>query len=55
MIERRQFLVFLAAAPAIGQVPVRDVGRVETVFKSPGPKPKGLQATKEGLRILPSL
>ncbi len=52
MIERRQFLAFLAAAPAIGRVPVRDVGKVETIFKTPGPKPNGLQATEEGLWII---
>ena len=52
MIERRQFLAFLAAVPAIGKVPLRHVGRVETVFKSPGPKPNGLQAAKEGLWII---
>ena len=52
MMERRQFLAFLAAAPALGKVPVREAGRVETVFKSPGPNPNGLQATGEGLWII---
>jgi len=50
----------LAAAPAISAarpidvsgIPVRRVGKVETVFKSPGPKPNGLQATEEGLWIM---
>ena len=52
MMERRQFLAFLAAAPALGKIPVREAGRVETVFKSPGPYPNGLQATDEGLWII---
>ena len=52
MIERRQFLALLAAAPALGKIPVREAGRVETVFKSPGPYPNGLQATDEGLWII---
>ena len=50
----------LAAAPAISAalpidvsgIPVRQVGKVETVFKSPGPKPNGLQATEDGLWIM---
>ena len=52
MMERRQFLAFLAAAPALGKIPVREAGRVETVFRSPGPNPNGLQATGEGLWII---
>ena len=52
MMERRQFLALLAAAPALGKIPVREAGRVETVFKSPGPNPNGLQATGEGLWII---
>ncbi len=52
MMVRRQFLAFMAAAPVMGKVPVRDAGRVETVFKSPGPHPNGLQATREGLWII---
>ena len=52
MIARRQFLAFMAAAPVMGKVPVRDAGRVETVFKTPGPHPNGLQATGEGLWII---
>ena len=52
MMERRQFLALLAAAPAVGKIPMREAGRVETVFKSPGPNPNGLQATGEGLWII---
>lgn len=59
-MKRRNFLAFAAAAPAVsaapaklnGQVPVRKVGKVEIVFKSPGPQPNGLQATKDGLWII---
>src|SRR6266581_7203267 len=59
MMKRRNFLAFaaapaLSAAPAmnLGKIPVRKVGKVETVFKSPGPQPNGLQATKDGLWIM---
>ena len=52
MMERRQFLALLAAAPVLGKIPVREAGRVETVFKSPGPYPNGLQATDAGLWII---
>ena len=52
MMRRREFLALAAAAPAVGPVRTRPAGKVETVFKSPGPKPNGLQATKEGLWIL---
>ena len=60
-MNRRNFLAFAAAtAPALiaapskstSQVAIRKVGKVETVFKSPGPKPNGLQATKDGLWII---
>ena len=59
-MKRRNFLVAAAAAPALiaapskntSQVAVRKIGKVETVFKSPGPKPNGLQATKDGLWII---
>jgi hypothetical protein len=51
MLRRREFLAFALAAPAISKITTRSV-TVETVFKSPGPKPNGLQATKEGLWIL---
>ena len=60
MIQRRKFLAFAATAPAFGAAPamslgkihVRKVGKVEQVFKSPGPQPNGLQATKDGLWIM---
>ena len=59
MIKRREFLAGrrrgaggwlrpFAARP----VPARKTGKVETVFRSPGPKPNGLQATREGLWII---
>jgi streptogramin lyase len=42
------------AAPRVDpdKVRVRKAGKVEIVFKSPGPQPNGLQATKEGLWIM---
>lgn len=49
MINRREFLFFSAAAATAASV--REV-KVETAFKSPGPQPNGLQATKDGLWIL---
>src|SRR5436309_5316525 len=59
MMKRRNFLAFaaapaLSAAPAmdLGKIPIRKVGKVETAFKSPGPQPNGLQATKDGLWIM---
>ena len=52
MMQRREFLAITAALPAVGPVRTRQTGKIETVFKSPGPKPNGLQATKEGLWIL---
>src|SRR5260370_29673980 len=58
-MKRRQFLTLaaapaLSAAPAINldRIPTRKVGKVEVVFKSPGPQPNGLQATKDGLWII---
>lgn len=56
---RRTFLT-LAALPVLSdaipldaaEIPTRKAGPVETVFKSPGPKPNGLQATQEGLWIM---
>src|SRR5207249_9136471 len=58
--QRRKFLAFAAAAPALGaaptmgldKIPTRKVGKVEIAFKSPGPQPNGLQATKDGLWII---
>ncbi|HUQ92455.1 MAG TPA: hypothetical protein VM120_12310 [Bryobacteraceae bacterium] len=56
MLARRQFLALAAAAPAWAapskiDAPSRSV-KVTQTFKSPGPKPNGLQATKDGLWIL---
>jgi len=51
-MRRREFLALAAAAPSFGRVTTRQTGKVETAFKSPGPKPNGLQATKDGLWIL---
>jgi hypothetical protein len=59
-MKRRDFLAFAAAAPAVSaapamnldRIPTRKVGKVEIVFKSPGPQPNGLQATKDGLWII---
>jgi streptogramin lyase len=50
-MKRREFLA-LAAVPASAAVPARRTGKVETVFKSPGPHPNGLQAAKDGLWIM---
>lgn len=64
MVSRRSFLGFAAtlAGPATtragaqssrdGDVPVRRAGKVEIAFKSPTPRPNGLQATPEGLWII---
>jgi hypothetical protein len=65
MVSRRAFLGFAAAMPVAGAVeaapcdtpslstlPIRKTGKVEIAFKSPGPQPNGLQATKEGLWII---
>ena len=38
--------------PTLDKVPVRKTGKVEIAFKSPGPQPNGLQATKDGLWII---
>ncbi len=51
MSSRREFLAALAAPAFAAKLPTR-TRKVETVFKSPGPKPNGLQATAEGLWIL---
>lgn len=50
-MRRREFLALVSATPALAKLEVR-TAKVETVFKSPGPKPNGLQATDEGLWIL---
>ncbi len=65
MIGRRDFLGLAAAGPtlagssalaaralSLGSIKTRQVGKVEIVFKSPGPQPNGLQATKDGLWII---
>jgi len=59
-MKRREFVGLAAATPALAsiaplkleKIKARSVGKVETVFKSPGEKPNGLQATDEGLWIL---
>src|SRR6266404_6736339 len=60
-MKRRDFFALAAAAAPmaaampsidIGKIRTRKVGKVETVFKSPGPQPNGLQATKDGLWII---
>lgn len=59
-MRRREFVGFAGAATMLGgigpqhleKIKARKVGKVETVFKSPGPKPNGLQATQEGLWII---
>ena len=38
--------------PSLDSIPVRKTGKVEIAFKSPGPQPNGLQATKDGLSII---
>ena len=65
MVSRRSFLGFAAAAPLAAPrptaaneaqtpdaVPVRRAGKVAIAFKSPTPRPNGLQATAEGLWII---
>ena len=60
MIRRREFLASAGAVPAaaaiashdLSRIRKRKAGKVETAFKSPGPKPNGLQATTEGLWII---
>ena len=61
MVRRRDLFAMTAAAvPALasiaprnlGEIKTRRTGKVEIVFKSPGPQPNGLQATEEGLWIM---
>jgi streptogramin lyase len=67
MISRRAFFGLVASAPVLGSngaaaagvhatapepIPVRRTGKVEVAFKSPGPQPNGLQATRDGLWII---
>jgi sugar lactone lactonase YvrE len=54
---RREILALAAALPASAsinheKIRSRKAGKVETAFKSPGPKPNGLQATADGLWIM---
>jgi sugar lactone lactonase YvrE len=42
----------LCNPPSLAAVPARKTGKVEIAFKSPGPQPNGLQATREGLWII---
>ena len=51
-MKRRDFLGFAAAVPALGAVSVRKIGKLETPFKSPGPRPNDLQATPAGMWVL---
>ena len=44
--------LFLGASVAMAAAPSRTIGKVETVFKTPGPHPNGLQATAEGIWII---
>ena len=48
-MKRRNFLALATAAVPIRK---RNVGKPETVYKSPGPHPNGLQATAEGLWVM---
>jgi streptogramin lyase len=59
--SRRELLaVAVSAVPVLGSIAPRNlngiktrrVGKVETVFKSPGPNPNGLQATDDGLWMI---
>ena len=60
-MKRRELFALAAAAAATAvaapridpaRIKIRKVGKVETVFDSPGPQPNGLQATKDGLWII---
>lgn len=57
-MKRRDFVGLVAAAPVaaatidLNKIPARKAGKVEIVFKSPGPQPNGLQATPDGLWII---
>jgi len=61
-MKRRELFALAAAAAAstataapridTARIRIRKVGKVETVFDSPGPQPNGLQATKDGLWIM---
>src|ERR1700737_2082824 len=52
-MQRRTFLALTGAAgSARAGIPVRKTAKVEIAFRSPGPKPNGMQATPEGLWII---
>ena len=60
-MNRRELFALSAATAATAmaasrfdptRIRTRKVGKVETVFDSPGPAPNGLQATREGLWII---
>lgn len=60
-MKRRELFALAAAATASAvaapridpaRIKIRKVGKVETVFNSPGPQPNGLQATRDGLWIM---
>jgi hypothetical protein len=48
----RQADASMCNPPSVDKVPVRTTGKVEIAFKSPGPQPNGLQATRDGLWII---
>ena len=52
MTTRRTFLSLGVALPCLAKSVHARGAKVETVFRSPGQKPNGLQAVKEGLWIL---
>jgi streptogramin lyase len=59
-MKRRDFVGLAMATPALAGITPRNLdkirnrtaGKVQTMFKSPGPHPNGLQATRDGLWIL---
>src|SRR5258708_34226526 len=60
-MKRRELFTLTAATAATtvaasrfdpARIRTRKIGKVETVFNSPGPAPNGLQATREGLWII---
>src|SRR5262245_46220050 len=66
MLSRRAFFGLAASIPAAGfstqalaaesgsadRIPVRKVAKPAIAFRSPGPQPNGLQATRDGLWII---
>ena len=42
----------VAATRGVSEIPTRRCGKVEIAFHSPGPRPNGIQATKDGLWII---